>query len=143
MMVQEIGVTVEILSLDATSATALVYDPESDYDISVGVGIAPNRIVGDQLLNGVRYTPGYIWDGAFTDNMAYLEKAPTVMSVTDEAQHSEITYELLKWYEENVLTFALCTQLVGTAYSSKIDTTSIVYSVGTGISRYQDLKAAG
>jgi len=141
-MVQELGVTVEIMSLDPAQAYLKGYDNDSDHDFSVGTGIAPNRIVGDQLLNGVRYFPQMTAEGGFEGNMEYLAIAPTVMSELDPQKHSDITYDLLTRYENNVLAFGICSQLVSNAYSNAIDANSIRYSIGTGMVRVQDLKPA-
>ncbi|MDR1589741.1 MAG: ABC transporter substrate-binding protein [Oscillospiraceae bacterium] len=141
-MVSEIGVTVEINNYDNAIAWQMAYDPESDYDFSIGVGIAPNRVVGDLLLNGVRYFPQLNVPGAFEGNMEYLERAPLTMSTIDEQERSELLYDLLRQYEENVIQHAMCNILVSNAYSTVIDPGSIVYSVGTGFVRLQDLKLA-
>jgi peptide/nickel transport system substrate-binding protein len=139
-MVSEIGVTVDIQNFDPAMSMQMAYDPESDYDFSVGVGIAPNRVVGDLLLNGVRYFPQLNVPGAFEGNMEYLERAPLTMSTIDEKERSEILYDLLGQYEANLIQYAMFSILVSNAYTDAIDPDSVVYSVGTGFVRLQDLK---
>jgi peptide/nickel transport system substrate-binding protein len=139
-MVSEIGVTVEINNYDPAMAMQMAYDPESDYDFSVGVGIAPNRVVGDLLLNGVRYFPQLNVPDAFEGNIEYLERAPLVMSTIDEQEHSALLYDLLGQYESAIIQYGLCTILVSNVYTADIDPSSVVYSVGTGFVRLQDLK---
>jgi len=139
-MVQAIGVNVEINTLDPAAAFNELYNIDSTLDFQVSPGISPNRIVGDQLLNGVRYFPQMVVPGAFENNEEYLERAPSVMSELDEEKHKQITYELLQIYEENVLSFGICTLLVSNAFSNKIDPSTITYSIGTGMVRLQDLK---
>jgi ABC-type transport system substrate-binding protein len=72
-MLSVIGVTVEINNYDVATVWQMLYDPTAVYDMSAGNGIAPNRRVGDQLLNGVRYSPTMSAPGAFPDVEEYLE----------------------------------------------------------------------
>ena len=139
-MLGEIGVTLEILNYDTATVNQMLYSLDSDYDLSMGSGISPNRRVGDQLLNGVRYIPTLTVEGAFEGNMEYLEKAPLTMSTTDEAALSEILYEMLGVYEREVLHFSLCNTEDFNAYANKIDMSSVQYSVGNGLACYRFLE---
>ena len=139
-MLSAIDVTVEINNYDAATVWQMLYDPDAVYDMAAGNGIAPNRRVGDQLLNGVRYSPTMSAPGAFPDVEEYLELAPLCMSILDDAERSELLYDMLGRYEKYVLHFALCNILYSNAYSTSIDLDSLVYTFGTGAARYADLK---
>ncbi|NLN07235.1 MAG: ABC transporter substrate-binding protein [Firmicutes bacterium] len=141
-MLKEINVTVEIRSYDPATAWQMAYDPDADHDCGILSGITPNRVVGDLLLNGVRYSPTLTIPGFFENNEEYLARAPLAMSTLDEAERSEILYDLLGQYERNVLSFALVNPYNYTAFSKVIDPSSIRFSVGTGFIRFQDLKKA-
>jgi len=141
-MLAAIGVSVEINNYDPGTVWLMAYDPDADYDFTVGTGMAPNRVVGDLLYNGVRYSPTMTIPEAFDDNVTYLEKAPFCMSTLDETERSDLLYEMLGRYENNVLSFALCNTLVSNAYSSVLDPSSIVYTFGTVNVRFLALKFA-
>lgn len=138
-MLSQIGVTLNISNYDAATVTTMIYDPEADYDLSVGAGISPNRRVGDQLLNGVIWSQTLTAPGGFEGNEEYIQKVPATMSTTDPAALSEILYELLGVYEREVIHFALCNNEQSNAYADFIDVKSIQYSVGTGMPRFRDL----
>jgi len=138
-MLKEINVNVEINNYDPATAWQLAYDPEADYDMSILSGITPNRVVGDQLVNGVRYSPTLTIPGAFENNEEYLARAPLTLSTLDDAKRSELLYELLAEYESNVITYGLVNYLVANAFTKAINPDSIIYSVGTGFIRFQDL----
>ncbi|MCL2124723.1 MAG: ABC transporter substrate-binding protein [Oscillospiraceae bacterium] len=139
-MLQAIGVTAQILSFDGATVWQMLYDPASVWDMSIGAGMAPNRRVGDLLVNGVRYSPTLTAPGAFNNNDYYLQIAPLTLSTADDAQRSEYLYEVLKMYIENVLNFSLCDVLYSTAISTDIDPSSITYTFGTAGIRIQTLK---
>jgi peptide/nickel transport system substrate-binding protein len=139
-MLSEIGVTVEINSYDPATAWQMSYDLEAEWDFSAGGGISPNRVVGDQLLNGVRYSPMLTIPGAFDGNMEYLERAPLSMSTVDKAALSEILYDLLGQYEAAAISFGTVQMTFANAYTTAIDMNSVNYSVGTSFVRLQDLK---
>lgn len=139
-MLNEIGVTASIVNYDAATAWQLSYDLEADWDIGLGTGIAPNRRVGDLLVNGVRYSPALTAEGAFENNAEYLELAPYCMSIQDEKELSDMLYKMLKWYEDEVLSFALFDIENFTGVSEKIDPDSVKISVASSGIRYQDLK---
>ncbi len=141
-MLSVIGVTVEINNYDVATVWQMLYDPAAVYDMSIGAGIAPNRRVGDQLLNGVRYSPTMSAPGAFPDVEEYLELAPLCMSILDDAERSELLYDMLGRYEKYVLHFATCNILYSNAYSTTIDLDSVIYTFGTGSARFADLKLA-
>lgn len=141
-MLSEIGVTVEINNYDPATVWQMLYDPEAVWDFSIGTGIAPNRRVGDLLLNGVRYSPTMSAPGAFEGVEEYLQKAPLCMSTLDDKERSEILYDMLGRYQRNVLSFALCNVSYSNAYSKAIDPGSIVYTMGTGAARLADMKFA-
>jgi ABC-type transport system substrate-binding protein len=139
-MVSEIGVTVEINSYDPATAWQMTYDLDAEWDFVAGGGISPNRVVGDQLLNGVRYSPMLTIPGAFDGNMEYLERAPLSMSTVDSAARSEILYDLLGQYEAAAISFGTVQMTFANAYTTAIDMNSVNYSVGTSFVRLQDLK---
>lgn len=141
-MLGDIGVTVEINNYDPATVWQMQYDPAADYDFSIGTGIAPNRRVGDLLLNGVRYSPTLTIPGTFENNEEYLQRAPLCMSTLDESALSELLYDMLGRYEKNVLSFALLDYLSFTAFSAKVDLTSIVNTFGTAGVRLVDVKLA-
>ncbi len=140
IMLGEIGVTVEINNYDSATVWQMLYDPAAEYDMSIGAGIAPNRRVGDQLLNGVRYSPTMSAPGAFPGVEEYLELAPLCMSTLDEQELSELLFDMLGRYEEYVLHFSTCNILYANAYSTAIDLDSVIYTFGTGSARFADLK---
>jgi peptide/nickel transport system substrate-binding protein len=139
-MVSEIGVTVEINNYDPATAWQMTYDLEAEWDFVAGGGISPNRVVGDQLLNGVRYSPMLTMPGAFDGNMEYLERAPLSMSTVDRAARSEILYDLLGQYEAAAISFGTVQMTFANAYTTVIDMNSVNYSVGTSFVRLQDLR---
>ena len=139
-MMGAIGVNVVINNYDPATVWGMLYDPTSVWDMSVGTGIAPNRRVGDMLVNGVRYSPTMSAPGAFENNEYYLQVAPLTLSTEDDAKRSEYLYEVLDMYIKNVLNFALCNVLYFNAFSTDIDPDSINYSVGIGAVRPQDLR---
>jgi peptide/nickel transport system substrate-binding protein len=139
-MVSEIGVTVEINSYDPATAWQMTYDLDAEWDFVAGGGISPNRVVGDQLLNGVRYSPMLTIPGAFDGNMEYLERAPLSMSTVDNAARGEILYDLLGQYEAAAISFGTVQMTFANAYTTAIDMDSVNYSVGTSFVRLQDLR---
>ena len=139
-MLSAIGVNAEINNYDPATVWAMLYNPDSVYDMSVGMGIAPNRRVGDQLVNGVRYSPTLTVPDAFENNMHYLEIAPLTLSTADDAKRSDYLFEVLSMYENNVLSYGLCNVLYSIAFSKDIDPASIVFTIGTGGVRVLDLK---
>ena len=138
-MYSEIGVTVNIVNYDAATAWQLSYDLDADWDISIGTGITPNRRCGDLLVNGVRYSPAMTAEEAFENNAEYLELAPLCMSLQDEQELSDMLYKMIKWYEDEVLSFALfdIENFIGT--TSKVDPDSIHLSVGSSGIRYAEV----
>jgi hypothetical protein len=64
------------------------------------------------------------------------------MSTLDDAERSELLYDMLGRYEEYVLHFAICNILYSNAYSTDIDLDSLIYTFGTGSARFADLKFA-
>ena len=141
-MLSEVGVNLEINNYDTATVWQMMYDPDAEYDLTIGAGIAPNRRVGDLLLNTVRYSPTISATGAFDGVEDYLEKAPTTMSTIDDKQRSDILFDMLGRFEANVIDFALCNVEYSNAFSKAIDQSSVVYSVGVGAPRYEDLKFA-
>lgn len=141
-MCDAIGVKVEINNYDPATTWQMLFDPNAVWDLSVGAGIAPNRRVGDLLLNGVRYSPSMSAPGAFTDVEGYLKLAPLCMSTVDDKERSEYLWEVLGRYERDVLSFALCNVTYSNAYSKDIDPSSVVYTIGTGTARFAYLKFA-
>jgi ABC-type transport system substrate-binding protein len=138
-MLDQIGVTLNINNYDAATVMTMIYDPEADYDLSIGTGISPNRVVGDQLLNGVIWSSTLTAPDAFEGNEEYIQEVPATMSTTDPAALSEVLYKLLGVYEREVIHFALCNNEQSNAYADFIDVNSIQYSVGTGMPRFRDL----
>ena len=141
-MLSNVGVNAQINNYDPATVWQMLYDPASEWDLSIGAGIAPNRRVGDLLLNGVRYSPTMTIPGAFEDNEEYLKLAPLCMSTLDDKERSEILYDVLGRYESNVCSFALCNVLYSNAFSKSIDPNSVIYSIGTGSIRFVELKFA-
>ncbi len=139
-MFNDIGVNSTIVNYDGATVWQLMYDAEADWDVTIGTGIAPNRRCGDQLLNGVRYNPALTAPGAFRDNEEYLKKAPLCMSLQDEKELSDLLYEMLKWYEDEVLAYALFDIEHFQGVSQNIDPASISMSVGSTGIRYGELK---
>lgn len=141
-MYSEIGVTVSIENYDAATAWQMSYDPESTWTISVGTGIAPNRRCGDLLVNGVRYNPGMSAEGAFENNQEYLALAPQCMSLQDEGELKDMLSKMIKWYNDEVLSFAMFDLETYMGVSTKIDPASVHLSVGSSGIRYGELKFA-
>ena len=141
-MLGAIGVTVSIQNYDPATVWGMLYDPTAVYDMSIGAGIAPNRRVGDLLVNGVRFSPTMSAPGGFENNQYYLEVCPLTLSTENDARRSDYLAEVLGMYEGNVLTFALCNVIYSNAFSNAIDPASIVYTIGTGFVRAVDLKFA-
>jgi peptide/nickel transport system substrate-binding protein len=141
-MLSTIGVTVEINNYDPATVWQMLYDPAAVWDFTIGTGIAPNRRVGDLLLNGVRYSATMSAPGAFDDNEEYLKLAPLCMNTVDDKERSEILFDVLGRYESNVLSFSLCNVSYSNAYAKAIDLSSVVYTIGTGTARFVDLKFA-
>ena len=137
-----IDVTLEIQNFDPATFNTMQYDPEATHDLRVGAGIAPNRRVGDLLVNGVRYSPALSAPGAFPNNEYYLELAPKTVHTSDEPLRLQYLEELLFMYIDNALAFGLCEVETAMAISNDIDMSSIVFSVCTGTIRYNDLKWA-
>ena len=106
-MLSQIGVTANILNYDSATVWAMMYDATATHEIVVGSGIAPNRRCGDLLLNGVRYNPGMTAEGGFENNEEYLAKAPMCMSEQDPQKLSDLLYEMIKWYQDEVLAFPM------------------------------------
>ena len=139
-MLSQIGVTVEITNLDAATAWQLSYDMESDWELSIGTGITPNRRCGDLLLNGVRYSPQMTAEDAFENNDEYLELAPLCMSIQDEKELSDMLYKMIKWYEDEVLSFGLFDIESFNAVSSNVNPDSVTFSVGSSSIRYASVE---
>jgi peptide/nickel transport system substrate-binding protein len=141
-MCSAIGINVEINNYDPATTWKMMFDAAAVWDMSVGAGIAPNRRVGDQLVNGVRYSPTLSAPGAFEGVEDYLKTSPLTMSTLDDKQRFDILVKALAVYEGQVMNFALCNVLYSNAYSKSIDQNSVVYSIGTGSCRFMDLKFA-
>ena len=141
-MMREVGVTVEINNYDPATVWQMQYDPNAEYDFSIGQGIAPNRRVGDLLLNGVRYSPFLTVPGAFENNEEYLVRAPLCMSTLDEAALSDLLFDMLGQYQRSVLSFALFDYQSFNAFSSNVDVSSTVNTFGTAGIRLVDVKMA-
>lgn len=141
-MCDTIGLKVEINNYDPATTWQMMFDANAVWDMSIGAGIAPNRRVGDQLVNGVRYSPTLSAPGAFEGVEDYLKTSPLTMSTLDDSKRFDILMETLKVYEGNVINFALCNVLYSNAYAKSIEPSSIVYSIGTGSCRFMDLKFA-
>ena len=142
-MYSQIGVTLEIQSYDSATLFTMMYDPAAEWDMFVGLGMAPNRRCGDQLLNGVRYFETMKVPGAFENNEEYLELAPLCMSLQDEKELSDMLYKMMKWYDDEVLSFSMFDIEAFNVVSNKIDPESVVLSAGTSFIRYSQLKKAG
>ena len=138
-MVSQIGVTCEIVNYDAATAWQISYSPDADHEISVGNGIAPNRRCGDLLLNGVRYSPGRIAENGFENNTEYLELAPLCMSLQDEKELGDLLYKMIKWYQDELLSFPMFDVENYIGCSSKVDPSSIALSVGSSGIRYAEV----
>lgn len=139
-MLSEAGITAEILNFDNATMVQEMYDGDGNWDLMISPGMAPNRRVGDILLNGVRYRPDMVAPGAFEDNQEYLEKAPLCMSLQDEKELSDMLYDMLGRFESQVLQFALFDVENFIAYNTRLDPASIHFSVTSSCPRYQDLK---
>lgn len=138
-MLSQIGVNLEITNYDSATVWQMMYDLESDWEIQCSPGMAPNRRCGDLLLNGVRYYPQMNAEGAFENSKEYLAKAPDCMSIQDEEELSELLYEMIKWYQDELLGYPMFDIIQYFAVDSKIDPTSIIFNVGSSSPRYQDI----
>lgn len=141
-MYSEIGVKLEIQSYDSATLFTMMYDPTADWDMFIGIGMAPNRRCGDQLLNGVRYFETMKAPGAFENNEEYLALAPDCMSLQDEKELSDLLYRMMKWYDDEVLSYSMFDIENFNVVSSKVDPDSVVMSVGLSSIRYSQLKKA-
>ena len=139
-MLSQIGVNLEINNYDAATCGQMLFDVESDWELFVSTSFTPNRRCGDILLNGVRYFPTLTAEGAFENNQEYLKIAPDCMSLQDEKQLSETLYKMIKWFEDEVLAFALFDIEGFTGFADFIDMDSVVKSIGSSGIRYAELK---
>lgn len=139
-MLSQIGVTANIFNYDPATVWTMQFSGDGDWDLLIGTSIAPNRRCGDLMLNGVRYRPDLVVEGAFEDNLKYLELAPLCMSLQDEKELGDMLYEVMSRYESNVISFSLFDILNFIGYNDHIDPASIRLSVGTSMIRFQDLK---
>ena len=62
------------------------------------------------------------------------------MSLLDEKELSDLLYEMLKWYEDEVLAYALFDIEHFMGVSKNIDPDSVILSVGNSGVRYYELK---
>ena len=138
-MLQEIGVTANIFNYDAATVWTMQFDGDGDWDLLINTSIAPNRRCGDLMVNGVRYRPDMVVEGAFEDNQRYLELAPLCMSLQDEKELSDMLYDVIGMYEHNVLSYSLFDILTFSAFNEHIDPSSIRVAVGSSQPRYQDM----
>ena len=139
-MLSQIGVNAKILNYDAATVWAMNYDIEATHEISVGSGIAPNRRCGDLLLNGVRYSPGMTSENGFANNEEYLAKAPMCMSEQDPEKLSELLYEMIKWYQDEVLAFPMVDVEHFMGINPDIDPDSVMLSICTSGIRLKDVE---
>ncbi len=138
-MLQQIGVTANIFNYDAATVWTMQFSGDGDWDLLINTSIAPNRRCGDLMVNGVRYRPDMCVEGAFDDNLKYLELAPLCMSLQDEKELSDMLYDVIGRYESNVLSFSLFDIENFNAWNSHIDPASVKISVGTSQPRYADI----
>ena len=141
-MLSKIDVTVEIISYDAATVNTMQYDPEADFDMRIGFGIAPNWRIADGLVNGVRYSPQLTAPGAFPNNDYYLELAPLTYYTADDDLRREYLTELLYLFVDNALQYSLCMYSTVTAINKDIDLSSIERTITTGWIRYDWVKWA-
>ena len=141
-MLAQIDVTLEIRNYDPATVNTMVYDPLSDYDITVGAGIAPNLRVCDLLLNGVRYSATLTIlansEGsptglpAFPGNDWYLENCGDMVYESDPVKRVEVTEKCLQMYMDEALGFGLCVGETVWAMSNDINRDTIAFSVTSG-----------
>ena len=141
-MYSQIGVTLKIQSYDSATLFTMMYDPAAEWDMFIGIGMAPNRRCGDQLLNGVRYFETMKAPDAFENNEEYLALAPDCMSLQDEKELSDLLYKMMKWYDDEVLSYSMFDIEGFNVVSKKVDPSSVELSVGTSNIRYSTLKKA-
>lgn len=139
-MLSQIGVTLKINSYDPAVVSEMVYSLDGDWAFMIGAGMAPNRRVGDQLYNGVRFMPGNTYENSFENNAEYFALAPQAMSIVDPVKSEEFLCKMLKWYEDEALSFALCDLMNFKAYSKTVDPDSIRISVGTSDVVWREIK---
>lgn len=138
-MLQQVGITANIFNYDAATVWTMQFSGDGDWDLLINTSIAPNRRCGDLMVNGVRYRPDMVVEGAFDDNQKYLELAPLCMSLQDEKELSDMLYDVLDRYESNVLSYSLFDIQNFIAYNSHVDPASIRLAVGSSQPRYQDI----
>ena len=138
-MLQQIGVNAQIFNYDPATVWTMQFSGDGDWDLLVNTSIAPNRRCGDLMVNGVRYRPDMVVEGAFDDNLKYLELAPLCMSLQDEKELSDMLFEVIGRYESNVLSYSLFDIQNFIAFNSHIDPASIRLAVGSSQPRYQDI----
>ena len=141
-MLAQIDVNVEIQNYDPATIWSMIYDPDAEYEISVGEGIAPNWRVCDLLLNGVRYSTTLTLPDAFPGNDWYLANCEKMAHEPDPVLRREVTEQCLQMFMDQAIGFGLCKIQVCNAFSIDIDLNSIIYSVCTGTVRINDLKWA-
>ena len=141
-MLKDANIPAEIFNYDPATATQMQYSLDGAWDIMIGGGIAPNRRVGDLLINGVRYRPDLTAEGAFEDNAAYLEEVPLCMSLQDEKALSDELYKMMGIYEKQVLGYSLFDMENYMGYDEALDPASIRLSVGSSYPRYHEIKFA-
>lgn len=139
-MLKEIGVNSEIFNYDNATYIGLLRGIDNPWDIMVSSGASPNRRTGDLLVNSVKSRQDILMEGSVEGNDTYLEKAIPCMSLQDPEELSDQLYEVLKIYEDQVLSYGVVDTKTFIAYSDKIDPDSIVFPFGSSSPRYAELK---
>ena len=141
-MLEQIGVTVDIQNYDSATCDEMKNDPDSTYEISIGASQQPNRLVGDALVNAVRYNKKLTYEGAFEGNMEYLAECPQCLSTTDPDEHFAIVYKCLAKYEDETISYGLVDKHCFTAVSDKLNMDTCVHTLGTTTFRFSDIRQA-
>ncbi len=107
-MLSKIGVTVEIVSFDNASYVQVKSD-KTKFDLNISSGSVVNYVLGDYFVNGVAYNKinNDPENWAYGHGARYMEIMRGSLNVLDDAQRSEICYELMKYYVETCPTFGL------------------------------------
>ncbi|MBQ8831076.1 MAG: ABC transporter substrate-binding protein [Oscillospiraceae bacterium] len=116
-----IGVTVEILNLDAGSV-ASVYEDPSQYDMAISFTNVPSKTVAQNMYAWVTYT----FQGVYVKNPwegrdEYLGLTNGIMAVSDTSELASRYEKLIDIHTKAVPWFSLCDQASALAYNSDLE----------------------
>ena len=145
-MLNAIGVNLIINNYDGATVSQMMGDLESTYGLVLVGAFCPNLRVADPLVNGVRYSTVLskpnAWDVTDKGVEYYLDLAPKALSTPDAQERSDITYEVLGMFINQIFGYPICDITYTTAFTSDLDINSAKIKVSTGTLMVRDLKWA-